>query len=431
LICVKEQFDTSTPMGRAMMNMTAAFAQMERETIAERVRDNMMFLSKTGRWLGGPPPTGFSLGKEEEIIMDGKVKKASRLTLNEDMKIIKLVFEKFLEIGSLNAIAKYLTRSGIKSINGNYYKNSVIKQILSNPVYCDADKGSFVYFKQKGSNVCFDKKDCNKGLGIMPFNRHSHGIIPKSEWIIALGKHKGIISGKEWVETQNIIEKNKSLPYTYVKYSLLSGKIDCGHCGNPMFSKLYSKSCRGRGSDIKFSYYCYNKLKYGIGICNCKNLVGKKTDDKVVEYLTNYDENDLRKGLDIKHFVSNANKFKDKSEEIHFQIMELKHQQDKYVEHLLTLDKRSPLLKKVESKVQYLENQIEKLQNQKHIYDNQSELSFDEKTKIEQTIKNLSLFKQNFHSLEFDEKKSLLRLILKKITWNGSKLDIILSGEQR
>ena len=35
------------------------FSQLERETIAERIRDNMHELAKTGRWLGGTTPTGF------------------------------------------------------------------------------------------------------------------------------------------------------------------------------------------------------------------------------------------------------------------------------------------------------------------------------------------------------------------------------------
>jgi len=47
-ISVKEQFDTSTPMGRAMMNIAAVFAQLERETIAERIKDNMYQLAKSG-----------------------------------------------------------------------------------------------------------------------------------------------------------------------------------------------------------------------------------------------------------------------------------------------------------------------------------------------------------------------------------------------
>ena len=48
-ICIKEEFDTSKPMGKAMMYIASVFAQLERETIAERVRDNMLMLARTGR----------------------------------------------------------------------------------------------------------------------------------------------------------------------------------------------------------------------------------------------------------------------------------------------------------------------------------------------------------------------------------------------
>ena len=58
-ISIREQFDTSTPMGKAMVYISSVFAQLERDTIAERVRDNMLQLSKTGRWLGGQEPYGF------------------------------------------------------------------------------------------------------------------------------------------------------------------------------------------------------------------------------------------------------------------------------------------------------------------------------------------------------------------------------------
>ena len=58
-ISVKEQFDTTTPMGRAMMYIASVFAQLEREIGAERIKDNMRELAKTGRWLGGITPTGY------------------------------------------------------------------------------------------------------------------------------------------------------------------------------------------------------------------------------------------------------------------------------------------------------------------------------------------------------------------------------------
>ncbi len=58
-ISIKENIDTSTPIGRAMMYVTVVFAQMERETIAARVADNMIGLAKKGYWTGGNPPEGY------------------------------------------------------------------------------------------------------------------------------------------------------------------------------------------------------------------------------------------------------------------------------------------------------------------------------------------------------------------------------------
>ena len=43
-----ENFDTTTPMGRAMLAIIAVFAQLERETTAERVRDNMLDRARMG-----------------------------------------------------------------------------------------------------------------------------------------------------------------------------------------------------------------------------------------------------------------------------------------------------------------------------------------------------------------------------------------------
>lgn len=74
-ISIREQFDTSSPMGRAMMYIASVFSQLERETIAERIRDNMHELSKTGRWLGGTTPTGYASESLSSVTVDGKVKK--------------------------------------------------------------------------------------------------------------------------------------------------------------------------------------------------------------------------------------------------------------------------------------------------------------------------------------------------------------------
>ena len=102
LFSVKEQFDTRTPMGRAMMYIASVFAQLEREITAERIRDNMIELAKSGRWLGGNTPTGYkSEGYEllhikevnEENEVEAKVKKAYMLKqIPEEIILIDKLF---------------------------------------------------------------------------------------------------------------------------------------------------------------------------------------------------------------------------------------------------------------------------------------------------------------------------------------------------
>lgn len=120
-ISIKEQFDTKSPMGRAMMYIASVFSQLEREVIAERIRDNMMELAKTGTWLGGKPPRGFDAMRYEKVkvcesstdsLSDTKVKKACKLVVNEEeMKVIELIFSKYLELKSLIKVETYLIQN--------------------------------------------------------------------------------------------------------------------------------------------------------------------------------------------------------------------------------------------------------------------------------------------------------------------------------
>ncbi len=124
-VSIKEQFDTKTPMGRAMMYIASVFAQLEREVIAERIRDNMLELAKTGRWLGGEAPTGYSTARYEIVnvieqndnnILENRKRKACKLITNEEEKnTILLIGQKYLELKSLSQLEMYLMKNNIKS----------------------------------------------------------------------------------------------------------------------------------------------------------------------------------------------------------------------------------------------------------------------------------------------------------------------------
>ena len=149
-ISIKEQFDTSTPLGRAMMYIASVFAQLERETIAERIRDNMHQLAKTGRWLGGTTPLGFDSEPITYIDHEGKQKKMYKLSpIKGELEIVKLIFDKYLEFQSLSQLEVFCLQNNIKTRKGKDFGKITLRRILTNPVYCKADIDAYNYFYEK------------------------------------------------------------------------------------------------------------------------------------------------------------------------------------------------------------------------------------------------------------------------------------------
>ena len=134
-VSIRESFDTSSPMGRAMMYIASVFSQLERETIAERIRDNMHELAKTGRWLGGTTPTGYASESVKSITVDGKTKKACKLKLLPDeAEIIYKIFDLYEQYDSLTMTETELLRQGIKTKTGVLspgFPSSLFCRILS------------------------------------------------------------------------------------------------------------------------------------------------------------------------------------------------------------------------------------------------------------------------------------------------------------
>ena len=86
-----EKFDTSTPMGRAMLNICIVFAQLERETIQKRVSDAYYSRSQKGFRMGGKPPYGYRL---EEIMMEG-IHTKKLVEEPQEAAIVREIFEMY------------------------------------------------------------------------------------------------------------------------------------------------------------------------------------------------------------------------------------------------------------------------------------------------------------------------------------------------
>ena len=93
-----------------MLNIVLVFAQLERETTAERVKANYVHRFKLGAWPGGPAPYGFDIVKIEQ---DGK--RVSALVANSKAETVQAIFNEYAKPeASLRSVAKALTEKGIK-----------------------------------------------------------------------------------------------------------------------------------------------------------------------------------------------------------------------------------------------------------------------------------------------------------------------------
>ena len=121
---------TLPPSGRLLRNIMLTFGQFERELTSERVKDKMLERAKKGMWNGGSVPFGYD-NKDKKLIINKK-----------ESKIIKLLFDTFLENESLFATYKQLKSLNIKDRTGRPFPKSAIFYILRNIVYTGKNKYS-------------------------------------------------------------------------------------------------------------------------------------------------------------------------------------------------------------------------------------------------------------------------------------------------
>ena len=100
-VSVTQSFNTTSSMGRLTLNVLLSFAQFEREVIGERVRDKIAASKRKGLWVGGPVPLGYASINKKLVI------------LPDEVETVRLIFRRYLELGSVRTLAGDLDRRGI------------------------------------------------------------------------------------------------------------------------------------------------------------------------------------------------------------------------------------------------------------------------------------------------------------------------------
>ena len=410
-----ERFDTTTPMGRAMLSIMAVFAQLERETIAERVRDNMLDRASMGLWNGGPVPLGFQADKE---VFNGK-ESSVLLIDDEENELVKWIYKEYLD-SSMRKVCKKLNDLNISTKRGSNWNINQMSRILKNPIYCIADKQAYEYFSALDIKMVCDEEDFDGISGLIYYNRREpNGKTTKNremkEWILAKGHHKGFIPGELFVQVQNKITKSaKQFKQSgYGKKGILAGILKCGKCGKAMVYKDY----------VDWQYYTCSKSI--VGACSGQTIRGIEAEEAVLKV--------IREICSDKEFLkeSAAQIITTNEVDVNALLKNRKHLMAKYDgvlkeqrELVVALGRQSMPVTLIEERVNELEIykkeiDLEIIEINKKITD-MAVVNLD----VEAVFANLLHFNDVFNELTLLEKREFLKSIIDVIYVDEGKLEV-------
>ncbi len=239
-VSVSEQFNTKTPMGRFAMHVVSSFSQMEREVIAERIRDKVAASKRRGMWMGGVPPLGYDVDFEKK-----------RLVINpEEADLVRRIFRRFLELGSGVKLIRELNDEGFRTKSwttkqgkrreGRPFNLGHLYRILNNPLY----------------------------IGRVKHKEQTHP-----------GEHESIVKHAMWDGVQKRLKSHglRGASGHSKTPALLRGLIRCGACGSAM-GITYSR----KGNRSYRYYLCVSAAKNGYDACPVRSVSAGDVEAAVV-----------------------------------------------------------------------------------------------------------------------------------------------------
>jgi DNA invertase Pin-like site-specific DNA recombinase len=132
-VSVTQAFNTTTSMGRLTLNVLLSFAQFEREVTGERIRDKIAASKRKGMWMGGHAALGYRVANRKLIIDP------------DEATTVRLIFERYLVLGSLPALQRELRERGVVTrarhrasgevVGGGPFTNGPLAHLLRNRIY--------------------------------------------------------------------------------------------------------------------------------------------------------------------------------------------------------------------------------------------------------------------------------------------------------
>lgn len=300
-VSATEQFDTSTPMGRAMIYIVMVFAQLERETITQRVSDNYRFRAAKGLYMGGNAPLGYA---SRQILLEGR--HASVLEPEPAAaELVRQIYRSYLGGANTHRLARKLNAGGAVTSQGHLFSAAACSRILKNIAYCANTPELYAYLADQGCTVYngLDAFDGKHGMCCFFKNRDKNKPTSPSERLVVVGRHEPLIRAEEWIAVQRMLARNGAGPAGGTgpaggaprrsSRSWLAGLTKCAECGCSFGLKYTQKSGR-----VYAYYYCRGKSNHGEGSCSNRLWIpSRELESRMEALLRGHAEQVLKGGV--------------------------------------------------------------------------------------------------------------------------------------
>ena len=220
VVLLDNNFDTTTAAGRAMRNMMLTFAEFERETTAERVREVMLSRARQGRFNGGRTPYGYGLDEEKRLVRE-----------ESEAPVVERIFELYAETQSVRRVRQALKDLGIRTRIGKEFANATIRRMLSSETYI----GTLVYNRRTVV-----------GKNAKP--------LPESEHVRAEDAAPALVSRELFDRVQAILASKQTVaPRTQAAPYLLGGLVKCAKCGGSMYGHTTARQRKGHDHGVRLT----------------------------------------------------------------------------------------------------------------------------------------------------------------------------------
>lgn len=281
-VSATEHFDTSSPMGRAMLNICIVFAQLERETIQQRVIDAYSSRSKKGYYMGGRIPYGY---KRVPVTIDG-IKTAMYEQVPEEAAEVRLIYELYAQpsVTLGDVLRKMRTLNKGKNLRGKWWNSSKISQLLRNPAYTVADQNIYNFYKEQKSNLVNPLEEYNGVTSLYLFRGDNKN---RKTWDlkgcnVVIAPHIGIVDSELWLACRRKLLKNHQIKNCKPKNSFLAGKTKCPYCGYAMH--IIQSNRHTDGTRTKY-FRCSGQIQYDCCDAKFPTIYVKDIEDVFVEEL--------------------------------------------------------------------------------------------------------------------------------------------------